>query len=114
MSATRAYHLEELRIARDASHPRHNLPSLAERHRRILDVGCGAGQTLIGSDATERDAFGVDPDGDALRLGRSLDGRLLLTRALGEDLPYRDASFDLVVSRVALPYMRIESALAET
>ena len=113
MSATEAYHLEELRIARDAAHPRHNLPTLSERHQRILDVGCGAGQTLIGSGAAARFACGIDLDAPALRLGRRIDERLQLAHARGERLPYRDGSFDLVVSRVALPYMRIDHALAE-
>ena len=113
MSATEAYHLEELRIARDATHPKHNLPTLLERPRRILDVGCGAGQTLIGSGAATRCACGIDPDAQALKLGRRLDDRLQLALARGEQLPYRDGAFDLVISRVALPYMRIDRALAE-
>jgi ubiquinone/menaquinone biosynthesis C-methylase UbiE len=33
--------------------------------------------------------------------------------ASGEHLPFADASFDLVLSRVALPYMHVPRALAE-
>ena len=113
---TEAYHLEELRIARDASDPRRTVPTVRPHHRRILDVGCGAGQTLIacvpgGDDAPF--AVGVDLDRDALALGRRLDGGLAFANSLGERLPFADASFDLVFSRVALPYMPVGVALRE-
>jgi SAM-dependent methyltransferase len=56
---------------------------------------------------------GLDLDGDALKLARELGPRLLLVRGSGEALPFRDASFDLVASRVALPYMDFRLALPE-
>ena len=111
---SRAYHLVELDIARSLDDPRRVMPVIPSECRRILDVGCGAGQTLIASDLDLGTfACGVDPDFEALRLGARLTPRVQFVCALGEDLPFRSAYFDLVISRVALPLMNIPNALAE-
>ena len=113
-TADAAYHRQELRIALDAGDPRRKLPMIDAGVHRVLDVGCGAGQTLIASRLPrEVVAIGMDPDLDALRMGRTLDRRLRFVCALGERLPFAAGTFDLVISRVALPYMRIRTALAE-
>ena len=109
-----AYHVLELQIAADPVDRRRVMPAIRSEHRRIVDVGCGAGQTLIASrlpaDVT---AVGVDCDPKALSLGRLLHPRLTLLLARGEALPLPSGFFDLAISRVALPYMRTHAALAE-
>ena len=109
-----AYHVLELQIAADPVDSRRVMPAIRAEHRRIIDVGCGAGQTLIASrlDANVT-AIGVDCDASALALGRVLYPRLRLIRARGEALPVPTGWFDLAFSRVALPYMRTSAALAE-
>jgi SAM-dependent methyltransferase len=108
------YHLAELRVAQDPADARHILPPLGPEHRRVLDVGCGAGQTLIASRLPAATfAVGIDPLLAAVTLGRSLDARLRLVCGAGETLPFASERFDFVYSRVALPYMRIDRALAE-
>lgn len=108
------YHLAELRVAQDPSDARHILPPLGPEHRLVLDVGCGAGQTLIASRLPAATlAVGVDPSLPAVKLGRSLDARLRLVCGAGESLPFARGRFDFVYSRVALPYMHIDRALAE-
>lgn len=106
-----AYHLAELAIASDPRHPGHVNPPIP-RGARVLDVGCGAGQTLIAA-ASDNPAVGVDLDLGALALGRKLAPDIGFVRAAGEALPFAPASFDLVVSRVALPYMHVPTVLAE-
>jgi ubiquinone/menaquinone biosynthesis C-methylase UbiE len=110
----RSYHLMELAIARDPADPRRRMPPIAPHHRRVLDIGCGAGQTLIAS-ALPPGALrvGIDIDPEAIALGRELDPALHLLRARGEALPFGDTSFDLVICRVALPYMHIGRAIGE-
>jgi ubiquinone/menaquinone biosynthesis C-methylase UbiE len=110
----RSYHLIELAIAQDASDPRRSLPPIAAHHRRVLDIGCGAGQTLIASALPAGTlGVGVDIEHGALALGRTLAPPLHFLRARGEALPFAPASFDIVICRVALPYMHIGRALTE-
>jgi ubiquinone/menaquinone biosynthesis C-methylase UbiE len=90
------------------------MPAIDASHRRILDVGCGAGQTLIASNLRPGVlAVGVDVDQSALSLGRQLSNMICFIRAEGESLPFQNDSFDLVISRVAVPYMHVHAALAE-
>jgi ubiquinone/menaquinone biosynthesis C-methylase UbiE len=109
-----AYHVLELQIASDPVDHRRCMPAIRAEHRRIVDVGCGAGQTLIASrldaDVT---AVGIDCDERALSLGRQLNPGMRLIRARGESLPLATGFFDLAISRVAIPYMRTDAALAE-
>jgi SAM-dependent methyltransferase len=109
-----AYHVLELQIASDPVDRRRCMPAIRSEHRRIVDIGCGAGQTLIASrldaDVT---AVGIDCDARALAVGRLLNPNLRLVRARGESLPLPTGFFDLAISRVALPYMRTGAALAE-
>ena len=107
-----AYHLEELRIARDPSHAGHLQPPPAAAGARILDIGCGAGQTLIAA-YPDRKTFGLDVDLDALRLGRTLTGAVAFTCARAERLPFVSGSFDVVVARVSLVYTDIPASVAE-
>lgn len=108
------YHFLELQIASNPADTRRVMPRVHGGYRRVLDVGCGAGQTLVASclDAGVT-AVGVDLDGGALRLGRAIDPRIRYVQARGESLPLPTAHFDLVISRVALPYMNQRAALAE-
>jgi SAM-dependent methyltransferase len=108
------YHLHELQVARDPSAPDHLLPPIPEGCRAILDIGCGAGQTIIASRLPPGVlACGLDLDRSALALGRSLTDGVHFACGRGESLPFRDGSFDFVFSRVALPYMDVPRALAE-
>jgi SAM-dependent methyltransferase len=107
-----AYHLRELEIARDPEDPGHVSPPAVTRDKVILDLGCGAGQTLIAS-YSERRAFGIDLDFDALKLGRHLGCGAPLICGRAEALPFRDHSFDLVIARSSLQYTDLKRSLPE-
>lgn len=108
------YHVYELEVARTPNDPRRVMPTLPDRYQSVLDVGCGAGQTLIACELRPGTfACGVDLDKEALALGRQMSQNILFVCAQGEQLPFNDHSFDIVISRVALPHMHIPNALHE-
>lgn len=108
------YHLDELRIARTAGHPHRILPPITKAHRKVLDIGCGAGQTLIATNFEPgTTVIGLDVDKSALSLGRQLDQNISFVCARAEFLPFQAERLDFVFSRVALPYMNVHETLAE-
>jgi ubiquinone/menaquinone biosynthesis C-methylase UbiE len=107
-----AYHLGELRIAQDPRHPSHILPPPVRAGTRVLDVGCGAGQTLAVA-YPELETFGIDVDLEALTLGPRIAPKVRFTNGRAEQLPFGDAQFDLVIARVSLAYTNIPQSLRE-
>lgn len=87
---------------------------------RVLDVGCGAGQELLPF-VEKTDAFcvGVDAAAELGAVGGEFirrtgsENRIGFTRSFGEHLPFADQSFDVVLCRVALPYMNNRQTIAE-
>lgn len=106
------YHLRELEIALDRTDPGHIPPPPIDPGKRILDLGCGAGQTLMAA-YSGRPAFGIDVDFEALKLGRSIGCTAPFACARGEALPFPDACFDVVIARVSLPYTNLRFSLRE-
>lgn len=111
MPDLREYHLQELKIALNRSDPARSIPPLGQ-YRRVLDVGCGAGQTLIALDSPGL-LVGIDIDIRPLRLGLEWTQKVLFAAAVAEQLPFGDQTFDFVISRVAVPYMRLPDAFNE-
>ena len=81
---------------------------------RVLDLGCGDGKDLVPWGVTASDEVtGVDIDKPSLVLAKARFGTRKYVQAKGEDLPFKNESFDRVISGVALPYMNIPRALGE-
>src|SRR5207244_373681 len=78
---------------------------------RILDVGCGTGSLLIQLKRLypETEVVGLDPDPKALARARRKAGRaavsIQLDQGFGDELPYRDASFDRVFSSLMFHHL---------
>ena len=64
---------------------------------RVLDVGCGTGRTLPHYPAGVK-IVGVDPAADVLRRARRRAPAVRLVQAQAECLPFRDDTFDTIVS----------------
>lgn len=88
--------------------------------KTVLDVGCGAGQELLPfAERTGAFCVGIDAAAELGEVARSFvekmnfAERIVFTRSFGESLPFADASFDVVLCRVALPYMNNCQTIAE-
>lgn len=111
-----AYHLRELEAVLDPADPVRAVPNYPCAGWKVLDVGCGIGQTLLAPELRPAsELHGIDYDGAAIEFGRSRPGNSHLTLACApaEKIPYADGKFDLVYARVALPYTNFPVALAE-
>jgi ubiquinone/menaquinone biosynthesis C-methylase UbiE len=76
---------------------------------RVLDVGCGTGQLLaaLQSLPPHVELFGVDLSSEMLSVARfRLANVLPLVAARAEQLPFRSATFDWVVSTSVFHYIR--------
>lgn len=85
--------------------------------QRILDLGCGMGESwrTWTADVTGRQIIGVDLARDQLRAAdaRYTDRGWHYICATGSLIPLSDSSVSGVISRVALPYMPIAQVLEE-
>ena len=87
--------------------------------KRVLDVGCGAGQEMLPFVERGAQGVGIDQNRAAGEFGREIFERLAplrqveFVRACGTELPFLDNSFDVVICRVALMYMDNKAAFGE-
>jgi len=77
--------------------------SLPTRPKRILDIGCGTGRLLRGAAARwpEAELIGVDPAARMVEMARRLLPAGVFEVAPAEELPFSDATADLVLSSVS-------------
>ncbi len=79
----------------------------------VLDVGCGDGH-FASVAFPEPLAAGIDPDAAVLREARERGAYRLLSRSLGDALPFPDGHFATVVSNSVLEHIpAVEPVLAE-
>ena len=91
---------------------------LASGARRVLDIGCGTGHTALAFAESGAEVVGLDLTPEMLDQGRRLASARGASVSFREgdvaDLPFPDASFDLVTSRFsAHHYTHPGAALAE-
>jgi ubiquinone/menaquinone biosynthesis C-methylase UbiE len=125
------YHYRELEIALDPASQAHSLPVI-HPGEKVLDIGCGAGQTLLAASpyrvrgpngepviTAERApdepewGYGIDIDRSALALGHRWTDKFVLNYGFAEAIPFPDKMFDIVVSRVTLVYADMPKAASE-
>jgi SAM-dependent methyltransferase len=76
--------------------------ALARAPRNVLDVGCGEGRFCRMLKSRNVDAIGVDPTPALIAVAQARDPRGTYVKGTAERLPFRDATFDLVVSYLSL------------
>lgn len=77
----------------------------------VLDVGCGYGRELQRLADLGCTPVGLDPFAECVERGRRLG--FSVHQGYAEHLPFADASFDGVISQVALPYTNDGQAVRE-
>ncbi|OYW11315.1 MAG: hypothetical protein B7X34_03330, partial [Acidobacteriia bacterium 12-62-4] len=79
---------------------RYTFAARLARRKRVLDVGCGTGYGTKELALTAREATGVDVSSEAIEYARENYAKDNLRYELGSatELPFADASFDLVVA----------------
>ena len=88
--------------------------------KKVLDVGCGAGQELLPFlEKTSAFCVGIDAADELGKVTREVfskkdfENRFAFVRSFGEQMPFANSSFDVVLCRVALPYMDNRKAISE-
>lgn len=115
-----AYHLAEYRNQIEDGAAQRFVSQLdIRRDSSILDVGCGAGQSLVAL-LRQQPRLGVGLDWDPIALGifsavREFEQlpNALPVRGNAEALPFADRSFDRILCRVVLMHVRVLPTLAE-
>ena len=76
MTADIAYHLTELKIVSNKGDPRRIVPNYSCGGWRVLDIGCGIGQTLVSEELSEAtELYGVDSDSELVNCPRTYRSR---------------------------------------
>jgi ubiquinone/menaquinone biosynthesis C-methylase UbiE len=81
---------------------------------RVLDIGCGTGSmaVLIKKLHPDAEVIGIDPDPDALSIGKRKASRAGLSiefdRGFADHMPYTDGSFDRVFSSLMFHHLDAE------
>jgi len=75
----------------------------------LLDVGAGTGVEILDVDGS---GIGIDVSQKMLLEGRKASGETALVAADVIDIPFRDATFDVVIANFVLPYVtKLDTAL---
>lgn len=77
------------------------------RGKRVLDLGCGDGRLALGIAPFASSVVGLDPDAELIEKAAERAAETGLRNArfragAGQDLPFDDAAFDIVISSWAL------------
>jgi SAM-dependent methyltransferase len=112
--------LEWSLFARDPARQHETRKAVAGvKARRVLDVGCGAGQEMLPFARASVWCVGVDIARESARVGTRLFGEqapgssVSFATAAAESLPFCDGAFDVVICRVVIPYTDNARALSE-
>lgn len=114
LNAAILYHLKELEIAKDTMDPKNSMPNISKKDQLILDIGCGIGQTFVALDLGKDNLpIGIDIDFESLSYGKKQFQNIIFINGIAENLPFKDCSFDLIISRVTLPFTNIPVSIKE-
>jgi len=85
------------------------------KNELVLDLACGTGilSSFIHSESATAKIFGTDLTYEYLKLAKNRQSYSLLTNSLAEFLPYKDESFDVIVSSYLVKYAELSNMVRE-
>lgn len=112
-----AYGLKEFSLANESPYSFWSKLAIKDG-AAILDLGCGAGQCLITTQGyAPKFAIGIDNDSLLLTVAKYLNRKYAFSPSLAladaHKLPFKDNTFNYVLCRLVLPYIRNRETIAE-
>lgn len=100
---------------RDSSWKKEIMRLMDGKNELILDLACGTGilSSFIHNGYANAQIFGTDLTYEYLKLAKNRQSYALLTNSLAEFLPYKDESFDVIVSSYLVKYAELSTMVKE-
>lgn len=102
-------------FCKDSSWKREMVGFLDGKNKLILDLACGTGilSSFIRHESDQSNIIGTDLTFEYLKQARKRHQYLLLTNSLAEFLPYKNDSFDVILSSYLAKYTEISAMVKE-
>lgn len=78
------------------------LSSIDLQNKMILDIGCGDGTDLVNFEKMGAVPTGIEPSEEFVKSAKEKSPHLNILVGKGEELPFQDIYFDIIVSKYAL------------
>jgi demethylmenaquinone methyltransferase / 2-methoxy-6-polyprenyl-1,4-benzoquinol methylase len=100
---------------RDSSWKKEMMRFMNGKNELVLDLACGTGilSSFIHNGSASAKIFGTDLTYEYLKLAKNRQSYVLLTNSLAEFLPYKDESFDAIVSSYLVKYTELSTMVKE-
>lgn len=102
-------------FSRDSSWKKEMMRLMDGKNEQVLDLACGTGilSSFIHNGCADAKIFGADLTYEYLKLAKNRQSYTLLTNSLAEFLPYKDESFDVILSSYLVKYAELSTMVRE-
>ncbi|MDW0136119.1 MAG: class I SAM-dependent methyltransferase [Nitrososphaeraceae archaeon] len=102
-------------FCRDSSWKKQMMRLMDGKNKLILDLACGTGilSSFIHHGSASSKIIGTDLTFEYLKLAKNRQSYALLTNSLAEFLPYKDESFDVIISSYLVKYAELSTMVRE-
>jgi demethylmenaquinone methyltransferase/2-methoxy-6-polyprenyl-1,4-benzoquinol methylase len=102
-------------FCKDSSWKKEMMRFIHGKNKLILDLACGTGilSSFINYESTHSRIIGSDLTFEYLRRAKNRQSYMLLTNSLAEFLPYKEDSFDVIISSYLAKYTELSAMVRE-